>query len=62
MNTSLTNSTRRHPRTLSDAFADERAEWFEPPVKAAKADKAVVVTLGLAVLFLMALLTWEQFL
>lgn len=61
MNTDLMDSTRRYARSTSEAFAGERAEWFEPPPKHAKVDRNVMVAAGLAFVFLMALLTWEKF-
>ena len=59
MNTDLMDSTRRYGRSTSEVFADERAEWFEPPPRYAKVDKNVMFVAGLAFVFLMALLAWE---
>lgn len=59
MNTDLMDSTRRYGRSTSEVFADERAEWFEGPVKSARADKAVFVTVALGYFFVMATLAWE---
>lgn len=29
----ISDTTRKHPRSLSDAFADSRASWLEGPEK-----------------------------
>jgi len=49
-------TTRTHPRTLAQAFADERAHCIECPPKKNYGQKAVNVTLVLALWFLITLI------
>lgn len=50
-------TTRRHPRTLAEAFPVERAEWIEPPEPRQLhrlADVAMLAVAIVAVLLLIA--------
>ncbi len=51
MNT-LHDTTRRYARTLSEAFADERAHCIEGPERSPTAYKAVSIALAIAVVVL----------
>lgn len=53
------DTTRRHPRTLSEAFADERAGWFEGPQKTSLPHKAVTITLAIAVVVIVLAISFQ---
>jgi hypothetical protein len=40
------DTTRRYARSLNEAFADERASWFERPQR--RANAALWITYGIA--------------
>ncbi len=54
------NTTRTHPRTLAQAFPDERAHCIEGPPPKNYSRKAVNWTLTLAIWFLITLLAMEN--
>lgn len=49
-------TTRTHPRSLAQAFPDERAQCIEGPPPKNYGDKAVVVVCVLAIWFLITLI------
>lgn len=48
-------TTRVHPRSLSQAFADERAGWFEGPQRSSIG--AVNASIAIAVVVVLVLIT-----
>jgi hypothetical protein len=53
------DTTRTYARTLSQAFADERASWFEGPQKTSLPHKAVSITLAIAVVAIVLAISFQ---
>ena len=56
----ISNTTRRHPRSLADAFPQERAQWLEGPTRR-DVDRPVMIAAAVCFVALCVLLVLEKF-
>lgn len=54
----ICSTTRRHPRTLADAFPDVRATWHEGWQRRSERMASVLLAIGIGVALALVLVSW----